>query len=726
MNNLSQYIAIDSRPVSSSRGTFKKFSSLYRSYVGSGSLVEHVNAIKDPFLCMNLVCPSKSYDANVEPAKDDVLFSNADMVLTMFESFLKSVYGDLPRTSTVSTQSRASVPNLRNFDLLLARKRTPSVPVIDKRVLNAEDADKGELSLTTSHSLQPMMPCQTNLIQDHEEPALEGKCLSVNEHSVRSLPATDSQNINDQHAAERRRGWQHSMYGVDEEGMCNPRSPDSLHHDTGQQQGSQVSDEEDSLRDARVSNPWVFAKLNAPVRQSNLEKKIEPNLKSNDQLLTPGRQIGEVAAATAREVQETTQKADIFRFGLPTPKHTQGYPAPRRASSSPDPFPFPQKVWAKVANEYASRKHTIPKDFSNEPGALDAWLQKPATCRSATTFAALDSDLHDSNESAEILARDFVSARALPVGTSLSAIPEKKGTRNSLRPVLHKQQGTNANKPFVSPVNNPERVRFEIEPSRAGKNHPSRTKSVADSTAALTSARPDSEDRESIAQTIPPFSSVHPDLATTMEYETRKQAALQHWKANQRRSDKAKGLANNPQVELSRPPDTISPHKNRYDQAVAALHSTDDNEIEMIAHLSAFESGDPRVHLIRPGRAPRNSSSTGAPKRRKTRMLPLESVQEDSTARDLVLAIDVKISKISNLLTASKVKGTFYDDYISSGTYQDAFSSCTIEEICIWEAKINGLTQNIYGNEGSGGGDRSAGLRVDLCACLQAHQGLYS
>ena len=42
-----------------------------------------------------MVCPTGSYDANVEPAKDDVLFTDPEKFLEVVEAFFKSVYGQL-------------------------------------------------------------------------------------------------------------------------------------------------------------------------------------------------------------------------------------------------------------------------------------------------------------------------------------------------------------------------------------------------------------------------------------------------------------------------------------------------------------------------------------------------------------------------------------------------------------------------------------------------------
>ncbi|KAL2870115.1 putative DNA mismatch repair protein [Aspergillus lucknowensis] len=94
-NNSSQYISIDSRPVSSRRGVAQDITRLYKSYLRSAA--PHSGStptITDPFLCLNIRCPEGSYDANVEPLKDDVLFEDKQMMLSLVENLLRDTYGE--------------------------------------------------------------------------------------------------------------------------------------------------------------------------------------------------------------------------------------------------------------------------------------------------------------------------------------------------------------------------------------------------------------------------------------------------------------------------------------------------------------------------------------------------------------------------------------------------------------------------------------------------------
>lgn len=124
MSNAGQYLSIDSRPVSGNRGSLKHIFSIYKSYLRSGSSVETFHDYKDPFLYLHIICPSGSYDVNVEPAKDDVLFADADFVIAKLERFLSSVYGELQTPKAASRSKANSKPG--DFDTLLARKPRPT------------------------------------------------------------------------------------------------------------------------------------------------------------------------------------------------------------------------------------------------------------------------------------------------------------------------------------------------------------------------------------------------------------------------------------------------------------------------------------------------------------------------------------------------------------------------------------------------------------------------
>ncbi|KNG84919.1 DNA mismatch repair protein [Aspergillus nomiae NRRL 13137] len=92
LSNAGQYLAIDGRPISSSRGIGQDISKLYKSYLRSAlSRSDGSLSITDPFLCLHIQCPQASYDVNIEPAKDDVLFEDSERLLSLVGDLFRSI-----------------------------------------------------------------------------------------------------------------------------------------------------------------------------------------------------------------------------------------------------------------------------------------------------------------------------------------------------------------------------------------------------------------------------------------------------------------------------------------------------------------------------------------------------------------------------------------------------------------------------------------------------------
>ncbi|KAK0656033.1 histidine kinase-like ATPase [Cercophora newfieldiana] len=87
------FFSVDSRPLSPIRGTGKKLLSVFRAHYNQfppGTKEE--KATKGILIRLNIVCPPGSYDVNVEPAKDDVIFVDEEWVIGHFKQYLLSVY----------------------------------------------------------------------------------------------------------------------------------------------------------------------------------------------------------------------------------------------------------------------------------------------------------------------------------------------------------------------------------------------------------------------------------------------------------------------------------------------------------------------------------------------------------------------------------------------------------------------------------------------------------
>ncbi|KIW87751.1 uncharacterized protein Z519_11725 [Cladophialophora bantiana CBS 173.52] len=114
--NARQYISIDGRPVSTDRGTMREVAKSYKRHLQKTLSSSEGSSVSRPFLFMQILCPSGSYDVNVEPTKDEVLFARPDQLLSLVECLFTRAYpGVGEHTMDVlenawTTPSRAMVP----------------------------------------------------------------------------------------------------------------------------------------------------------------------------------------------------------------------------------------------------------------------------------------------------------------------------------------------------------------------------------------------------------------------------------------------------------------------------------------------------------------------------------------------------------------------------------------------------------------------------------------
>lgn len=87
------FFSVDSRPVSTSRGTMKRLLSNLKSHFRNSLEVDAEDRrLSDLFTCVNIRCSPGSYDPNVEPSKSQVLFADELQLLHLFEELCSKTY----------------------------------------------------------------------------------------------------------------------------------------------------------------------------------------------------------------------------------------------------------------------------------------------------------------------------------------------------------------------------------------------------------------------------------------------------------------------------------------------------------------------------------------------------------------------------------------------------------------------------------------------------------
>lgn len=697
VSNIGQFISVDSRPVSCARGTFKQIVGLYKSYLGTGTLIETSDKPKDPILCMHISCPQASYDVNVEPAKDDVLFTSVDFVLGMLDAFFKEIYGDTQTKVPKSPIPLALNTIPRGFEVLLARKREPlaSAPSTTFPSLDSTSRNGAHIS-----SRLPVTVLKQTLATpegySNTKSRGNGLRLGVKEASSpsnrlhaenRHLGGSNAEVENAENvlSANNRQIRQPNAYSdvldVLSSSLCANRRTD----------GAQGWDGEEGLGDPSVCNPWTFAKINTPIRQHVASRK------ANHQLLTPGYQTGELDEIMGSRAPEVKKSMKPIRHGLPTPQraHACQRVSATFHSSSPEPYPFSENDSGRSPENTSLSTHLLPKHASDGFGTLDSWIQRPSDDHPRKSPSS-DLDSFDQQDQGLLRpdTRDLVSAHTILMGSPRGEFPhadENVSSRLSSPRSLARVEPTIE---LSLPDNELRNELVGIVPRKKLTQYSHDTRVDCDPASAVASVSAQSKDdgcsfHSNRLSNIP---SVHPDLAKALDYEVRKQAAVKQWRANQN----AKLL----HINLSHTPSSSapSPHQNRYRQAVATLRhpTSDDSEATPAPEI---EYNDPRACLIRAQEQDKsNAFPRGARKRRKSSSLPLERVHEQSTVRDLTCIIDTTNIHFHDSVGKHASSGKPYDTYLSSGMIFAGLSSqgLTIGLVRAWEERVRELLKMSY------------------------------
>lgn len=645
---------------------------------------------------MNIICPRGSYDANVEPAKDDVLFSNSSHIIDLMETLFRSHYGELRPIEKQTTSGKHGASKPRVFDLLLARKPPPKIMEI-----TVPEAANSESSAPTSAQGMQETVTRANLPEQFASGFQEQR--QANEPNGRQSPSrfhegdAPTQNLSSTQGPQQgtQQTWHHSMYvGEDGEDPID----DGL-------AASQDSEDEEDLRDITATNPWTLAKTNASICPSKHVDGPQNEYSRNPQLMTPAKDNGDLSQDLSLPVRRSITS-------LPSPAKSLN--ATPNEQSSPDVFPYPRRAWGKAHREADTTSHESSSNDELEPpsGALDTWVQRTIPQRRAA-----DQDLFVPDQGSDTVQpprSGFVSASILPQGTPLSAIPDI--SQKPRRKPQQRASNKNINKPFTPPVRDLHRVWFDnLEPSSSSQRsqqfkRPRRNEQApAADILILPSQSPPSP---SLA------TSTHPGLALTMDYEKRKADAMAARRAflrqqSQSQSHRPLSLDNAPLLTSSSPPTIMtspsqpsksSPHYNRYRAAREALHTTSVSstatagEAPLGNAIPQINPKDPRAYLMRIGK--------DRTRRVKTSVLPLETTSAGDDGEGCVRDL-VQIIRTEGLVERiEKGVGRLAAQEEEEGGERDGFGDVGEMEVRVWEERVRKLAGELYsavGREGEEG-----------------------
>lgn len=317
VSNVGAYVSVDHRPLTVSRGLSKQAVKIFRETLKNSD--SRFEGIKDPFLFLEITCPERAYDPNIEPAKDDVLFEDANKVVTAIRKLFAAAYPVIEVPEPACNNSSGA----------------HAVPAQDDNA-SAFDEDDFLTSLEQEQSIDPSRSVTGQI----------GDISARIDQSENNPPHSDKGPI-----ARGPHVFRPNMYGCDEE--------DLMAVDARPSSGRTEADFEELQRahkDVNISNPWVMAKLNASNRQV------------------------EVANSGAANTEPQQKKVSTIDKNAAGPDYRiQALPTPRPSSPTAPFHPSDHVPDLRLANDgriitssSPGQNHvdTTPEQTRTTPGAL--------------------------------------------------------------------------------------------------------------------------------------------------------------------------------------------------------------------------------------------------------------------------------------------------------------------------------------------------------------------
>lgn len=162
ISGMGQYVSVNNRPLAPSRGISRQLIRLYKESLKESLSMEDP---KDPFLYLSLSCPPGSYDANIEPAKDDVLFGDVDKVTEAVRRLMLITYPEKEVLNEAAfAQEPAKDTEADSHELFTTPASRSRSNVVQPKG-NMYDVDEDDLTLFMDSVDRP----ESHAVEDEEE-----------------------------------------------------------------------------------------------------------------------------------------------------------------------------------------------------------------------------------------------------------------------------------------------------------------------------------------------------------------------------------------------------------------------------------------------------------------------------------------------------------------------------------------------------------------------------
>ena len=722
-----QYCSVDGRPVASEKGLTKELVRAYKNHLRSVlNAAGSESDVTKPFLCLQISCPPDSYDVNVEPAKDEVLFYKSSTVADLFKQMLVEAYGEVQENGQEKSAKGHTKDRTREtgaFDVLLARK-----PVSE---LSFPSQDEHRDLLKSAAEGPNTTSCQSPASPPVTSPITNGARTSS---AIRNI----NSNITTAHT---------NMYTVDDgENVSDAgKDPvaigeDDLHLSDGQ--------------DESTNNPWTMAKMNTRTAAHS----TGPSDLSNAEAV---RQTS--SNSSPERPQSSSHRAPL--------RHASQLPSPAQSSTEDVPYQNPGPPFRRRAYRVEGDESDLSASDTLEPGApnkssslLDTWIQKQNSSQNLPLPGM------PTTETEEV------------VHVHHQAMPRPRQTMLSSGQRSHDQQ----RRPFKSPFKRPRLSQSSTsssdlyeEPVQNG-GYTAQVSTLPGLTTGRVSLRPSpSQQLQS--------SSNRQELDEILEFERQKRLAIAQHRKQAIRSSIGRPLPtpSPSQIGVARPhqslaPETVrgysqldtsvtpgevnfeerfgqqdqqvedprqrqrnNPHHNRFLAATRNLNTPridikpGDSELARRAPHVVLEDdlkmpdSDPRAYLIRQKEQDKTQDTTGTNglvrttlklKRTKTSKLPLETVPIDSAIHDLTADFKLDPAVIRSEMTTLLP----LDEYVKTGTIDAQQWLLSAPDLARLQVNLQTLVKRSFrsGDVHSSDTDAENGamaITIDLGTALKAH-----
>jgi DNA mismatch repair protein MutL len=384
-----QFISVDQRPVSHEKNTMRRIVSIFKHYMKE-SISGSSENIKNPFLRLNITCPMGSYDPNVEPAKNDVIFINESIVLEIIENQFREVYGE-PKVVTSLLPRQLLKDKFDVFELLLARNPPASIA--------------NDLSSPPMNELIPTQPLGTSIL------GISIGSIAKDLDAIEGSSVIENEGI-DEPVDGRKRKWALDMsrdLTEEVEGYAGRSGRSQKSQSTHISAPIVEDDPRNSL------NPWIIAKMTTPIQQRN-QREITT---------TP------VSYPVSRPVVDS----------LPTPQHSSGSVASRPNILSQGGTSRPRQT--SPNNDVRSLDFPLVQNRPYQHPELGGIQRQSLGPNKRSLTGEFDDEVLLDGDNSEVFRprNDFISARNVGDAALLSP-PASLGPRNP----------RSLSKPFVPPM----------------------------------------------------------------------------------------------------------------------------------------------------------------------------------------------------------------------------------------------------------------------------------